>query len=362
MIDNIINATSIHKGGGLTYLFLLHSYIDKSNKLIFLDSRAKPYIKKFKNIKIILLKRGPFRNLKIFFYRLFYISKLNRYNVKTENNKYLTELFFNGLPPLFRIFSKNKKSYIFCQNRLIFEKNKTFKCRNIYDIKTNVYLLIHKIIFNLFKRSEDILIVQNDSMKKLLLDIKIPNRVVMQDKIWGLIDKENYSKIQDLSFKKISRLNNFNIKKIKDLHKYNVLYFYPAYFYPHKNHFKLIKAFLELDKNENKSYKLLLTISEQNYNSMFKNKSPNVVLLNNLSFKDIFYTYRYIDYLIYPSISESFGLPLLEAKFNEIDIIASDLPYVYEICNPFLVFNPNEIGKIFNIIRYSLEINNRLKQ
>ena len=48
--------------------------------------------------------------------------------------------------------------------------------------------------------------------------------------------------------------------------------------------------------------------------------------------------------------------------FNEIDIIASDLPYVYEICNPLLVFNPNEIGKIFNIIRYSLEINNRLKQ
>ena len=55
MINSIINATSIHKGGGLTYLFLLHSYIDKSNKLIFLDSRAKPYINNFKNIKLSFL-------------------------------------------------------------------------------------------------------------------------------------------------------------------------------------------------------------------------------------------------------------------------------------------------------------------
>ena len=362
MIDNIINATSIHKGGGLTYLFLLHSYIDKINKLIFLDSRAKPYIKEFKNIKIIFLDRGPFRNLRILFYRLRYILKFNIYNSKRKNKRCFTELSLNGLPPLFRIGPKNKKLYIFCQNRLLFENNINFKLFNINDIKTLFYLLIHKLIFNLFKRSDDILIVQNDAMQKLLLDSKISNRILLQEKVWGNFDKVHYRKIVKLVSTSFNSLNNFNIKIIEDLYKSNILYFYPAYFYPHKNHFKLIKAFLELEKFTHKPHKLLLTISDHNYKKMFKNKSSNLVLLDNLSLKDIFYTYGCIDYLIYPSLSESYGLPLLEAKLNEIDIIASDLPYVYEICKPSLVFDPNKINKIFKVIRYSLEINNRLKK
>ena len=93
MINSIINATSIHGGGGLTYLFLLHSYIDKSNKLIFLDFRAKPYINDFKKIKIIFLKRGPFRNLRILFYRIKYIFKLNIYNSKAKRKIYLQNCF-----------------------------------------------------------------------------------------------------------------------------------------------------------------------------------------------------------------------------------------------------------------------------
>ncbi|MDC3027427.1 glycosyltransferase [bacterium] len=358
MINNIINATSIHRGGGLTYLLLIHKYIDKKNKLIFLDSRSRKYIKDFKNIKIIFLKKGPFRNIKILFYRIKYIFKFNKLNSKGENKKKFTELSLNGLPPLFRVGNKFTKVYIFCQNRLVFEKNNS-KLFGIFNFKIYLYLLIHKILFNLFKRPNDIIIVQTQSMRKLLLDLKIKNKILLQEKIWGNINKENYLKILDLGKKDFQY--NPKLAYIKNLYKSNILYFYPAYFLPHKNHFKLLKAFEEFEKNDKNPHKLLLTINKIDYHKLVKKNNQNVILLNDLSYKEMFIIYRYIDYLIFPSLIESYGLPLLEAKFSNVDIIASDLPFVYDICKPFLTFNPNEIEDIFEKVKYSLELNKRFE-
>ena len=45
-------------------------------------------------------------------------------------------------------------------------------------------------------------------------------------------------------------------------------------------------------------------------------------------------------YLIFPSIIESFGLPLIEAADSGMKVIASDLPYVYDVVKPSLTFDP----------------------
>ena len=42
-----------------------------------------------------------------------------------------------------------------------------------------------------------------------------------------------------------------------------------------------------------------------------------------------------------PSLQESFGLPLVEASSMALPIIASDLDYVFDVCEPDYVFNPN---------------------
>ena len=151
MINNIINAISIHKGGGLTYLYLLHNYLDKSNKLIFLDFRVKKNIKKFKKAKVIFLKKGPFRNIRILYFRINYIRKFNIYNSNKIDKKIFKEFYLNGLPPLFRFAERNNNIYIFCQNRLLFENISIRKSFNIDYLKTEFYLLIHKSIFYLFK-------------------------------------------------------------------------------------------------------------------------------------------------------------------------------------------------------------------
>jgi len=55
-------------------------------------------------------------------------------------------------------------------------------------------------------------------------------------------------------------------------------------------------------------------------------------------------------YLIFPSIMESFGLPLIEAADSGMKIIASDLPYVYDVVTPSLTFPPNDPVAIANAV------------
>ena len=56
-------------------------------------------------------------------------------------------------------------------------------------------------------------------------------------------------------------------------------------------------------------------------------------------------------------MSESFGLGLLEAIDNNCKIIGADLPYTYAVCNPSLVFDPNEVDSIVSSLSLSLENN-----
>ena len=45
-------------------------------------------------------------------------------------------------------------------------------------------------------------------------------------------------------------------------------------------------------------------------------------------------------YLIFPSVMESFGLPLIEATDSGMKVIASNLPFVHDVVVPSLVFEP----------------------
>ena len=54
--------------------------------------------------------------------------------------------------------------------------------------------------------------------------------------------------------------------------------------------------------------------------------------------------------MIYPSINESLGLPLLEAKLKKLPIIASDMDFVYDVCSPISTFNPYSAKDIYEKI------------
>ena len=62
MIRNLFNCISIHNGGGIVYLSLMHNDLDKKGNLILLDERARYKLKPFLHAEIKYLKK---RNLKL---------------------------------------------------------------------------------------------------------------------------------------------------------------------------------------------------------------------------------------------------------------------------------------------------------
>ena len=115
MIKNIFNCISIHNGGGITYLSLMHSEIDKKGNLIFLDNRAKKYLKPFINAETKFFKKNLFRNIFVLKERLKHTLIFRRYLRKKNKKEYIKEFFLNGIPPLFRFPISTNKIFILCQ-------------------------------------------------------------------------------------------------------------------------------------------------------------------------------------------------------------------------------------------------------
>lgn len=134
-------------------------------------------------------------------------------------------------------------------------------------------------------------------------------------------------------------INNKNIRAFSNIKiDNNFLHlFYPAAFYPHKNHrfiFFCSDIFL---KNKMKVH---LTIDEKLLTN-FINKDA-FIFHKNLSKKDVNYLYKNTHALLYPSLIESLGMPLLEVTEYQKSIIAINLPYVNAAITDFYIFEQNK--------------------
>ena len=131
----------------------------------------------------------------------------------------------------------------------------------------------------------------------------------------------------------------------------------------HKNHINLIKAWrllgddgifpnlvLTIDKNTN-----LSSIIHEN----IKNFNLNIVIKDNLKRNDVLDLYAKAGVLIFPSYIESYGLPLVEASYFNIPIIASELDYVRDILDPVETFDPCSEKSIYRAVKRYLKIKDK---
>lgn len=110
------------------------------------------------------------------------------------------------------------------------------------------------------------------------------------------------------------------------------------------------KVLLTLSKNEIKKFKFINLIKKYKLDIVFK-KFTNKTMNRAYSQSKI---------LIYPSLNETIGLPILEASENNLVVITSRLPYAYQFVNPNLTFNPLNPNEIANKIKYALS--NKIKK
>jgi glycosyltransferase involved in cell wall biosynthesis len=154
---------------------------------------------------------------------------------------------------------------------------------------------------------------------------------------------------------------DFTLKK--NLDKKSNSFLYVCSSSPHKNINRLIQAFNQIKNINSTTIYLDLTIDNETFfkeNILSKNINKHLVIKNhgNLNESSLKKLYSQSKFLIYPSVVESFGLPLIESLEFNCKIIASNLPYVNEIVKPSVVFNPFLISSISDSIDYVIEKNN----
>lgn len=215
------------------------------------------------------------------------------------------------------------------------------------------------------------------------LYIKFPSDIPRKDKIFFLLKRKvlqyifKYSDYWMLQTENI--LKNFK-EKFKVTDSQLLLYpYYPAmehrddvvrekstYVYisnapPHKNHIRLISAFCHF-YDQHKTGKLILTVDFQltHLAELIHRKVADGYPIVNLGFVErekLSEIYHASEYLVYPSLAESFGLGLVEAIDSGCKVMGADLPYLYAVCDPSITFDPLDEQSICNAFVHSLQDN-----
>jgi len=325
-------APNINKGGGFV---LLKSIIDewprKTHLFAYLDFRIKDKIKIPENSTVHWVKPSIYHRLKA------------EYMIARDCLEGDTVLFKNSLPPIFKC---KAKVVVFMQNRNFIENIKLFD----YKFFDAFRLSLERAQSFIFRHRVDLYIVQTNSFKR-----KIDNWYTSH-----FLSKKPAIKVLPFMNESFHNLStHFNKVKKK---KWDFIYVADGL--AQKNHSVLFDAWEELAKQHHFP-SLLVTLSSHEtvlLERINELKKVGVIIKNigEIPHEDIISIYEECRALIYPSLRESFGLPLLEATALQLPILASELDYVYDVCNPIISFNPKSYLSISRAVKRFIKIENRI--
>ena len=135
-------------------------------------------------------------------------------------------------------------------------------------------------------------------------------------------------------------------------------FIYVGNFYPHKNIERLIEAFSKVRT----SIKLILIGPRDYFTSIISGyiqklgMTEKIVIFDHAETQDLVFFYKHAQALIHPSLSEGFGLPLIEAAYFNCPILASDTPVLKELLgNEYTSFDPYNTDDIWKSIEEFLK-------
>ena len=187
-------------------------------------------------------------------------------------------------------------------------------------------------------RKAKIIYVQSNWLKKLLIKRFnfINNKVI--------VDPPTYNKFIN------TKLYESTVSKYE-----NVKLFYPSTHFSYKNH-QILLNLARLIKTTKMEVEINITLNGYENGFIKKiykivnNESLKINFLGNLNTNELFKEYI-SSILVFPSLVENVGLPLLEAKELSAPILAADLNYSREILRNYkkvAFFNPLSIESLFS--------------
>ncbi|MBC8299749.1 MAG: glycosyltransferase family 4 protein [Pelagibacterales bacterium] len=296
---------------------------------------------------------------------------LNKYNFKIKILKKYLGYVDNYIIFGFKLYNKIKKNDVvhICDqaNSILFPFLKTKKliltCHDLISVKLlsskslkklsitgNIY---QRLILHFIKKFKKIICVSESTKKDL---IKITN-----------IKKKNIQVIHNTLNQNFQPMRQEKRKKILNKKKINFKFFlHVGGNIWYKNKEALVYIFCEFLKfKKNKNYKLILAgekISEELKLLIEKLKLKNSIInLVNPNNETICALYSDAEALIFPSITEGFGWPIIEAQACGCPVFTSKFKPMTEIGKDSVYyFNPNKKIESAKVIKSKLKFKNTI--
>lgn len=315
----IIEATQTFSPGNVELLIYLLKKLDSRNisTLVFVGHQ-----KTFDSLKALNLN-----NIEIL--------KSNSLNSFLRSLKLRSNVvFFCSYPPL----AKHLNSIVYYHSTFFANSKNIIKNKKISRIIKFKRLFVHFII-KFFHRNVDFFFCQTNQieqdLKKNFKHIKVKKMPFFNDlDLIGL---------------------NHSLKKDFEYH-----FFYPATPDIHKNYFRLFEAVRILGKE--KKIKVCVTIDNKSAEYVEKMNEINdylkyeaIINVGRVSKSEVLNLYMKSKAMVFPSLEESLGLPLIEAAYISCPIVGSDLPYIYDVVENPIVFDPLNVKDIADKMNDFLE-------
>lgn len=120
----------------------------------------------------------------------------------------------------------------------------------------------------------------------------------------------------------------------------------------HKNNERAVNAFAQFNKANSNRFTLYITSSfDDSTQEKLKALSPHLSFTGNISDGDLKQAYAGAEALLFPSLAEGLGMPVLEAAIDNVPVACSRIPVLSELSeNAFYQFNPNDVEDIASVL------------
>jgi glycosyltransferase involved in cell wall biosynthesis len=295
----LIDALYINNSGGLMLLkYLVEKALElkKEGVYFLIDSRCESVF------ELIPAEQKTVMKPSLSARKTFYNNRLTHFS---------GVLCFGNIPPPFRL---KVPVYTYLHNPLLLSTPAG------YPLSQKVSKFLKTTFIRLSLKNTDGIFIQTDFMASML--------------------KENWNYPESKTF----QFPFFDVRRYEPLHsveKQANEYLFINDGNPHKNHINLLKAWAIVNETQ-PDWRLHLTVTERcpellSLIENYKNQGLNVI---NHGFVNPVDVYSQCQYLIYPSLTESFGLGLIEGTVAGLQVICSDLPYAHSVVYPSAVFDP----------------------
>jgi glycosyltransferase involved in cell wall biosynthesis len=302
-VSLVIHAPNVHSGGGRTLLLSLLASINRP-ATIQVDERLAPL--PIFNADVKVIRVAP---------RLFARWRAER-RLRSLGTAEDVLLCFGNLPPLFR---SHTQVFVYLQNRYLTNSRDL----SGFSRSTRLRIRIERLWLRLFLRDATLL-VQTETMAEEVRTYLQRNAKIVP--FAPLLPDEQPTSL-------VLQEKRFD-------------YLYVASGEPHKNHRRLIEAWVILAQRDLRP-SLLLTLDALKDAELVAeieaaaHKHRLMITCTAFASEQMPKVYAQCRALVFPSLFESFGLPLIEAAQAGIPIVAAEFDYVRDVVRPNESFDPN---------------------